>query len=74
VDRLRPTAKLATELRDEGIRVDAADPGLTATAPGMEAMGARPVREGARSIVAAVLRDRTALTGTFTRDGDTLPW
>jgi NAD(P)-dependent dehydrogenase (short-subunit alcohol dehydrogenase family) len=68
------TAKLATELRAAGIRVDAADPGLTATAPGMEAMGARPVPDGARSIVDAVLRDADSPTGTFTRDGQTLPW
>ena len=68
------TAKLATELRAEGIRVDAADPGLTATAPGMEAMGARPIPDGARSIVDAVLRDADTPSGTFTRDGHTLPW
>ncbi|MFN0089028.1 MAG: SDR family NAD(P)-dependent oxidoreductase [Acidimicrobiales bacterium] len=68
------TAKLATELSADGIRVDAADPGLTATAPGMEAMGARPIPDGARSIIDAVLRDPTAPTGTFTRDGHNLPW
>lgn len=68
------TAKLATELRTEGIRVDAADPGLTATAPGMEAMGARPIPDGARSIIEAILQPANAPTGTLTRDGDTLPW
>lgn len=68
------TAKLATELRAEGVRVDVADPGLTATAPGMEAMGARPVVEGARSILHAILVPATAPTGTFTRDGQPLPW
>jgi NAD(P)-dependent dehydrogenase (short-subunit alcohol dehydrogenase family) len=68
------TAKLATELRPEGIRVDVVDPGLTATAPGMDAMGARPVAEGARSILHAILLPATAPTGTFTRDGQPLPW
>lgn len=64
------TVKLAVELRDEGIVVNAVDPGLTATAPGMEAMGARPVAEGAASVLAAL----RAPGGTFTRDGETLPW
>lgn len=68
------TAKLATELRAKGIRVDAADPGLTATAPGMEAMGARPVPDGASSIIEAILQPTDAPTGTLTRDGLTLPW
>lgn len=39
------TAKLAAELSGSGILVNAVCPGLTATAPGMEAMGARPVAE-----------------------------
>jgi NAD(P)-dependent dehydrogenase (short-subunit alcohol dehydrogenase family) len=63
--------KLAGELRDSGVRVNAVDPGLTATAPGMESMGARPVADGARSVVQAVLSEQT---GTFTRDGAPLPW
>lgn len=68
------TAKLAAELADEGIRVDAVDPGLTATAPGMEDMGARPVPEGAASVVQAALRPADGSTGTLTRDGQPLPW
>jgi hypothetical protein len=32
-------------------RVNAVDPGLTATAPGMEAMGARATPDGAASVV-----------------------
>lgn len=68
------TAKLATELAPDGIRVVAADPGLTATAPGMEALGARPIPDGARSIVDATRHDPNAPTGTFTRDGHILPW
>jgi NAD(P)-dependent dehydrogenase (short-subunit alcohol dehydrogenase family) len=68
------TVKLAVELAAEGIAVVAVDPGLTATAPGMEAMGARPVPDGARSVVIAALEVDTVATGTFTRDGDPLPW
>ncbi|MCY4728380.1 SDR family NAD(P)-dependent oxidoreductase [Nocardioides sp. STR2] len=64
------TVKPAVELRDQGIVVNAADPGLTATAPGMADMGARPVPEGAASVLAAL----HAPAGTFTRDGETLPW
>jgi NAD(P)-dependent dehydrogenase (short-subunit alcohol dehydrogenase family) len=65
------TVKMSVELAPEGITVVAADPGLTATAPGMEEMGARPISEGARSIVTAALADDT---GTFTRDGQPLLW
>lgn len=68
------TVKLAAELRPTGVLVNAVDPGLTATAPGMEAMGARPVRDGARSVVAAALLPDDGPTGTFTRDGQPLPW
>ncbi|WP_374456855.1 SDR family NAD(P)-dependent oxidoreductase [Nocardioides sp.] len=68
------TSKLAAELRSTGVLVNAVDPGLTATAPGMEAMGARPVRDGARSVVAAALLPDDGPTGTFTRDGEPLPW
>lgn len=68
------TVKLAVELRDERILVNAVDPGLTATAPGMEARGARPVADGARSVVTAALAAGDAPTGTFTRDGAPLAW
>jgi len=45
------TVKFAAELAGTGVLVNAVCPGLTATAPGMEAMGARPIPEGAASIV-----------------------
>lgn len=67
------TVKLAVELGADGITVVAADPGLTATAPGMEAMGARPVPDGAASIVTAALSN-TLTAGSFTRDGSPLAW
>lgn len=68
------TVKLATELQPTGVLVNAVDPGLTATAPGMEAMGARPIVDGARSVVAAALLPDGGPSGTFTRDGEPLPW
>lgn len=68
------TVKLAGELRDRGVRVDAVDPGLTATAPGMAETGARPVADGARSVVTAALLPADSPTGTFTRDGTPLAW
>ena len=68
------TAKLAVELGDDGILVNSVDPGLTATAPGMEDMGARPIPEGAASVVWAALLDDDGPTGGFFRDGEPLPW
>jgi NAD(P)-dependent dehydrogenase (short-subunit alcohol dehydrogenase family) len=68
------TAKLAVELQPEGIIVNAVDPGLTATAPGMEAMGARPIPDGAASVVWAATLGPDAPTGGFYRDGASLAW
>lgn len=68
------TSKLAAELEGTGILVNSVCPGLTATAPGMEAMGARPVAEGAASIVWAALLPDDAPSGGFFRDGKPLPW
>lgn len=67
-------AKLAAELADTPILVNAVDPGLTATAPGMEAMGARPVVEGAASVVWAATLPDDGPRGSFFRDGKPLPW
>ena len=66
--------KAALELAPEGIEVFAVDPGLTATAPGMAEMGARPVREGAESVLWPVQHPGSTASGSFTRDGQTLPW
>jgi NAD(P)-dependent dehydrogenase (short-subunit alcohol dehydrogenase family) len=68
------TAKLAAELDGSGILVNAVCPGLTATAPGMEAMGARPVAEGAASVVWAAMLADDGPNGGFFRDGKGLPW
>ncbi len=68
------TVKFALELHEDGILVNAVCPGLTATAPGMEAMGARPVVEGAASVVWAATIGSDGPTGGFFRDGQPLPW
>ena len=68
------TATLAAELADTPILVNAVCPGLTATWPGAEQMGARPVAQGAASILwAATLPDNGPSGGLF-RDGHPLPW
>jgi NAD(P)-dependent dehydrogenase (short-subunit alcohol dehydrogenase family) len=68
------TAKLAAERDGTGVLVNSVDPGLTATAPGMEEMGARPIPEGAASVVWAVTLPDDGPTGGFFRDGKPLPW
>lgn len=68
------TSKFAAELEGSGILVNAVCPGLTATAPGMEAMGAGPVEKGASSVVWAVTLPDHGPTGGFFRYGKPLPW
>lgn len=68
------TSTLAAELEGTGILVNAVCPGLTATWPGAEQMGARPVAEGAASVVFAATLPDDGPTGGFFRDGQTLAW
>ncbi len=68
------TTKFASELEGTGILVNAVCPGLTATAPGMEAIGAGPVEKGASSVVWAVTLPDNGPTGGFFRYGKPLPW
>ena len=68
------TLKLATELKDSGILVNAVCPGWTATYPGGEAQGARPVADGAASIVWAATLPDDGPSGGFFRDGQQIPW
>ena len=68
------TASLAKELEKTNILVNAADPGLTATFPGAEKMGARPVSEGAASILWPALLPDDGPRGGFFRDGKELAW
>lgn len=68
------TSTLAAELASTPVLVNAACPGLTATWPGAEEMGARPVADGAASIVwAASIPDDGPRGGLF-RDGLPLAW
>lgn len=66
------TVKLANE--NPGILINAVCPGFTATFEGGEAMGARPVSEGAASILYAAFLADGGPTGGFFRDGKPLGW
>jgi NAD(P)-dependent dehydrogenase (short-subunit alcohol dehydrogenase family) len=66
------TRMLAADLRADGVLVNAACPGWTATDMGGDA--GRPVSEGARSITWACLLGDDGPTGGFFRDGRELPW
>lgn len=68
------TVKLASELKSKKIKVNAVCPGFTATYPGTAEWGARPVEEGAKSIVWAATLPEGGPTGGFYRDGKKLPW
>ncbi len=66
------TRTLAGDLRRERILVNAVCPGWVAT--DMGGPGGRPVPAGAASIMYAVDLPDGGPTGTFTRDGRTVPW
>jgi NAD(P)-dependent dehydrogenase (short-subunit alcohol dehydrogenase family) len=68
------TVKLASELKSSSILVNAVCPGFTATYPGAEAQGARPVRDGAASVVWAALLPNDGPSGKFFRDGKPINW
>lgn len=68
------TSALARELGEHCVLVNAVCPGFTATFPGAEAMGARPVAEGARGIVWAATLPDDGPSGGFFRDGNALSW
>lgn len=68
------TVKLSRSLQDTGILVNAVCPNFTATYPGTEEMGARPVPEGAAGIVWAAMLPDDGPRGGFFRDGQPLPW
>src|SRR5829696_4578170 len=68
------TSKLAAELDGTSILINSVDPGLTATAPGMEEVGARPVPDGASSVAWAATLPDDGPSGGFFRDGEPMPW
>jgi NAD(P)-dependent dehydrogenase (short-subunit alcohol dehydrogenase family) len=67
------TVKLALE-EDTDVKINAVCPGFTATFPGGAEMGARPVAEGAASILWAADLPDDGPTGGFFRDGNPLGW
>jgi NAD(P)-dependent dehydrogenase (short-subunit alcohol dehydrogenase family) len=68
------TAMLAAELASTPVLVNAVCPGLTATWPGAEQMGARPVADGAASVLWAATLPDDGPRGGFFRDGEPLGW
>ena len=68
------TSTQAAEFADAPIIVNAVCPGLTATYPGAEAMGARPVIDGAASVQWAATLPDDGPRGGFFRDGQPLGW
>jgi len=68
------TSTLATELADTGILVNSVCPALTATWPGAENMGARPVADSALGVVWAATLPDGGPSGGFFRDTKPLPW
>lgn len=67
------TVKLAGE-ESSGVKINAVCPGFTATFPGGAEMGARPVADGAASILWATDLPDDGPSGGFFRDGKPLPW
>ena len=68
------TSTLAAELADTPVIVNAVDPNLTATWPGAERMGARPITESVPGIVWAANLPDDGPSGGFFRDGQPHPW
>jgi NAD(P)-dependent dehydrogenase (short-subunit alcohol dehydrogenase family) len=66
------TVKLAAELDDRRIKVNAVCPGWVAT--DMGGSGGRPVRDGAAGVVWAATLPDDGPTGGFFRDGRRIPW
>ena len=67
------TVFLANALADTKIKVNAANPGWVKTSIGSDQAPLTP-EDGAKSGVALALLDENGPTGTFSQDGDRLPW
>jgi NAD(P)-dependent dehydrogenase (short-subunit alcohol dehydrogenase family) len=68
------TIKMAKEFKEHHILVNAVCPGFTATYPGMDAMGARPVSESVEGVVWAATLNDDGPTGQFFKDKKTVAW
>lgn len=67
------TVFLANALTDTKIKVNAASPGWVKTSIGSDQAPLTP-EDGAKSGVALALLDENGPTGTFSQDGEALPW
>jgi NAD(P)-dependent dehydrogenase (short-subunit alcohol dehydrogenase family) len=63
----------AAELGSVGIKVNSADPGITATRLN-NFLGTRTVEQGAREPVRLALLDANGPTGTFSNEDGPVPW
>lgn len=68
------TATVAAELADTPVIVNAIDPNLTATWPGAEELGARPMTDSVPGIIWAATLPDDGPRGGFFRDGVPHPW
>jgi NAD(P)-dependent dehydrogenase (short-subunit alcohol dehydrogenase family) len=68
------TATLAAELASAPVIINAVDPDLTATWPGAETMGARPVTDSVPGVIWAATLPDDGPRGGFFRDGQPQPW
>lgn len=68
------TATLAAEFAGTPVIINAVDPNLTATWPGAESMGARPVADSIGGIVWAATLPDDGPRGGFFRDAKPHPW
>jgi len=68
------TSTFAAEFADSPVIINAVDPDLTATWPGAESMGARPVSESVNGIVWAATLPDDGPRGGFFRDTQPHPW
>lgn len=68
------TVKMATQLKDSKIKINSIDPCFTATYPGTEQWGARPVRESAIGIIWAATLPDDGPSGGFFKDGQAINW
>jgi len=68
------TVKLAKDLAEDHIQVNAVTPGFTANHDFAVALGGRPVDDGARSITLAVMQPKEGPTGVWFKDGEIISW
>lgn len=68
------TIKMAKELKEHNILVNAVCPGYTATHAGMKDEGARPVNESVDGVVWVINFPNDGPTGQFFRDKIQIPW